>query len=69
MREPESCSLEYCGYSKPRSPNEVSFEILGLESLIKMAEQRISILKQSRYLAENLSSNEDAEEKILNEDI
>jgi hypothetical protein len=61
--------LEYCGYSKPRSPHEVSFEILGLESVIKMAEQRISILKQSRYLAENLASSEDSEEAVLNEDI
>ena len=69
MRDPESCSLEYCGYSKPRSPHEVSFEILGLESLIKMAEQRISILKQSRYLAENISLDESDKEAVLNEDI
>ena len=69
MREPESCKVEYCGYLKPRSPNEVSFEILGLESAIKVAEQRISALKQSRYLAEVLASSEEREGELLDEDI
>tara|TARA_B100000131_G_scaffold286880_1_gene297130 strand:+ start:2744 stop:2953 length:210 start_codon:yes stop_codon:yes gene_type:complete len=69
MREPESCNIEYCGYSNPRSPNELDFEILGLESVIKIAEQRIAALRQSRYLAEYLSSNSVDQEVPLNEDI
>ncbi len=68
MKNPETCKINYCGYSKPSSPNEISFEILGLESLIKMAEQRISILKQSLFLAEAvISSTPDGEEAVLDD--
>ncbi len=66
MKQPESCKLDYCGYSKPRTPNEVTFEILGLKNLIKRAEERISMLEQSRYWAEAMSS-ECSEVKEINE--
>ena len=56
MREPNTCKVDYCGYTKPRTPDEISFEILGLETLIKTAEQRISVLKQSLFLANTVVS-------------
>jgi hypothetical protein len=51
MREPENCEIKYCGFSRPTSPVEIDFEILGLENLIKRAEERISALKQTSFLA------------------
>lgn len=51
MREPENCKILYCGYSKPINSSEVTFEIMGLEALIKKAECRIAELKQTEYLA------------------
>ena len=61
MREPEQRSLEYCGFSNPRDFDEISFELLGLENLIKRAEERISMLKQSSFLA-NLAINNDSKD-------
>ena len=61
MREPEQRSLEYCGFSSPRDFNEIQFELLGLDNLIKRAEERISMLNQSSFLA-NLAVNNKAEE-------
>lgn len=51
MRKPEKRSLEYCGFNSPRDFDEINFELLGLENLIKKAEERISMLKQSSFLA------------------
>jgi hypothetical protein len=51
MREPENCKIIYCGYSKPINSDEVAFEIMGLEALIKKAEYRIAELRQTEYLA------------------
>lgn len=51
MREPENCKIIYCGYSNPITSDEVAFEIMGLEALIKKAECRIAELKQTEYLA------------------
>lgn len=51
MREPENCKIIYCGYSKPVTSDEVAFEIMGLEALIKKAECRIAELRQTEYLA------------------
>lgn len=51
MREPEKRYLEYCGFSSPQDFHEIEFELLGLENLIKRAEERISMLKQSSFLA------------------
>ena len=61
MREPEQRSLEYCGFSNPRDFDEISFELLGLENLIKRAEERMSLLKQSSFLA-NLAVNKEAKD-------
>tara|TARA_A200000159_G_scaffold162112_1_gene185327 strand:- start:385 stop:633 length:249 start_codon:yes stop_codon:yes gene_type:complete len=58
MRKPEKRSLEYCGYTSPRDFDEIKFELLGLENLIKKAEERISMLNQSSYLA-SLALNEE----------
>ena len=52
MREPENCNIKYFGYNKPRTTEELDFEILGLENSIKKAEERISSLKQTRFLVE-----------------
>lgn len=52
MRKPEELSITYCGYKNPLNLNENKFEILGLKNLIKRAEERISMLNQSSYLAE-----------------
>ena len=61
MREPEQMSLEYCGFSKPRDFNEIQFELLGLKNLIKRAEERISMLNQSSFLA-NLAVNNESQD-------
>jgi hypothetical protein len=51
MREPDKCSLDYCGYLRPRTESEMNIELLGLKNLIKRAEERISMLEQSMYIA------------------
>jgi len=61
MREPEKRHLEYCGFANPRDFDEIQFELLGLHNLIKRAEERISMLNQSSFLA-NLAVNNKAEE-------
>ena len=58
MREPEMCSMKYCGYKKPRNLDEINFEILGLENLIKKVEERKTALKQSSFLAEKALERE-----------
>lgn len=50
MREPETCHIEYCGYGEPRTPEELEFEILGLETAVCEIKKRIATLKQSSYL-------------------
>ena len=52
MRNPDKCMINYVGFQSPRSFEEVQFEIMGLKNLIKKAEERISSLEQSAYLAE-----------------
>jgi hypothetical protein len=52
MRNPDNCNIDYAGFKSPRSFEEVKFEILGLKNLIKKAEERISSLDQSAFLAE-----------------
>lgn len=61
MREPEQRTLEYCGFSKPRDFDEIQFELLGLQNLIKRAEERISLLNQSSFLA-NLAVNNESKD-------
>jgi len=68
MREPENCKIVYCGYSKPINSNEVAFEIMGLEALIKKAECRIAELKQTEYLAKiAIESNANSIEELFGE--
>lgn len=52
MRNPIECNISYAGFKSPRSFEELQFEILGLKNLIKKAEERISSLEQSAFLAE-----------------
>lgn len=52
IREPEKCNIEYCGFQKPQSPEELQFEILGLETAICEINKRIATLKQTNYLVE-----------------
>jgi len=58
MREPENCSFSYCGFKSPRTFEEIEFENLGLKHLIKRAEERMSMLKQSSFLANLAITNE-----------
>jgi hypothetical protein len=60
MREPDNCSIKYCGFSSPMTSDEVDFEILGLKNAIKNAELRIASLAQTKFLA-NLAINNEAE--------
>ena len=48
----EKRSVEYMGFKSPNTSDEVVLEILGLEMAIKIAEQRIALLKQSIKIAE-----------------
>lgn len=50
MREPDVCVVKYCGYNEPRTPDEVEFEILGLETAIFEAKKKIATLKQTNFL-------------------
>ena len=58
MREPKNCSISYCGFQSPQNFEEIQFELLGLDNLIKRAEERISMLKQSSFLANLAITNE-----------
>lgn len=60
MRKPEERFITYCGFESPRDFNEIEFELLGLQNLIKRAEERISMLKQSSFLA-NLAINNESD--------
>ena len=61
MRKPEELNIAYCGYRKPNNLDENKFEILGLKNLIKRAEERISMLEQSSFLAEVALSDDSGE--------
>lgn len=63
MKDPETCKIDYLGFGSPQSPNELKFEILGLEHLITLAEERIASLKQSLLLAEITISEMEISEK------
>ena len=52
MRKVESLSLVYIGYNKPETSDELEMEILGLETAIAAARQRISVLRQSLKLTD-----------------
>jgi hypothetical protein len=44
-------NIQYLGIETPKTPTEIEFEILGLETVIAEAEQKISQLKQAIALA------------------
>ncbi len=58
MIKPESCQIEYLGIKNPENPQELSFEIAGLEYLMAKAKERICSLKQSLILAEIVISEQ-----------
>jgi hypothetical protein len=70
MREPENCTISYCGFTSPRTFEEIQFELLGLNNLMKRAEERISMLEQSSFLANLAVSSEskDLEEYFITEE-
>lgn len=63
MKKPETCSLDYLGYKSPETPDELKFELSGLEHLVSKANERICSLKQSLILAEMIISSKEKEEK------
>ena len=44
--KPETCKIDYLGINHPKTPNELKFEIAGLEKLISKADERITALKK-----------------------
>lgn len=52
MRKIDSLSLKYIGYKDPQDAVEVELEILGLETVIAAAQQRIAVLRQSLKLTD-----------------
>jgi hypothetical protein len=58
LRDPELCVVKYCGYTEPKTPEELEFEILGLETAIYEAKKKIATLRQSSFLVKvKLSEN------------
>ena len=51
IKELEKQNVEYVGFSKPITINEIEIEILGLENAVKQAELRITELKQGVSIA------------------
>lgn len=49
MRDPDVCVIKYCGYIEPRTPEELEFEILGLETAIFEAKKKMAHLKQTNF--------------------
>ena len=50
MRKIESLSIRYVGYKDPSTSEEVELELLGLQTAIAAAKQRMAVLKQGLYL-------------------
>jgi hypothetical protein len=63
MKSPETCKISYLGFSKPESPMELEFEILGLKNLIAKGYERISSLEQSLKLCELLIKEKEADQQ------
>lgn len=57
MNKPTEQKICYLGYNKPSSPEEIEFEILGLENAASKIKIRISELRQKKYLADLASKN------------
>lgn len=68
MKKVESLSMKYVGYKEPDNKDEVELEILGLETVIAAAQQRIAVLKQSLKITElvkNSSIGDQDEQTIV----
>ncbi|HEA46220.1 MAG TPA: hypothetical protein ENH99_00365 [Candidatus Pacearchaeota archaeon] len=57
MRKVESLSIRYVGYKEPENADEIELEVLGLETTICAARQRIAILRQSLQLRELMKNS------------
>lgn len=57
MRKIEELEVKYMGYQEPNTEDEVILEILGLELAIKIAEQRIALLRQGLKVGEMVAKN------------
>lgn len=60
--KPEECKVEYLGFKRPSSPDQIDFEISGLEYVIAKANERIASLKHSKMLANLLLKDLNKEE-------
>jgi hypothetical protein len=52
MRKFTEQTVKYLGYSKPMSKQEIEFEILSIENLIRKLQFRTSELKKNMYIAD-----------------
>lgn len=59
MKKLEKQTIKYVGYSSPENEDELEVEVLGLETAIQMAKQRIAILKQSLKLQKLIDGKKD----------
>lgn len=51
-------NIEYLGFEEPKTPTEIQFQILGLETVIAEAQKKISELKQGMALAKVIAERE-----------
>jgi hypothetical protein len=66
MRKIEKLRVEYVGYKNPETLDEAEMEILGLETAIRGAQQRVAMLKQSMLLNKMMKDSvvDDNEETV-----
>jgi hypothetical protein len=69
MRNLESLIIKYLGFNNPNTEEEVEITILGLETIIATAQQKIAILKQSSKVNDFLikQRSEGTDEKTVAE--
>ena len=72
MRQVETVRIEYVGLKEPKTPEEVELELLGLETAIAGAHQRIAMLKQGLHLSTMMDEDvrdalEQTDEKTVSE--
>lgn len=65
MQKVQKLTLPYIGVSDPETAEEVELELLGLATVIAVANQRIAVLKQSLRLQELMGKSEDANEQTV----
>lgn len=57
MKKVESLIIKYVGYKEPSTEAEVELEILGLQTAIAAAKQRIAVLSQGLVLQKLMSES------------